>query len=278
MKTQMLSLAYSPCPNDTYIFYALAHQKVNAGDLKFHITLQDVENLNQSAKKQLFDVSKLSFAAIGQLLDHYVLLNAGAALGRGCGPLIVARKGVDLSHLAKNRIAIPGLWTTAYLLLSLFMENPPKVVPMPFDQIMPAIQAGEYDAGVIIHEGRFTYENYGLTCLKDLGQWWEAETSQPIPLGGIAIRRDIPKKIAFQVEAVIRKSIQYAHHHPYEADAYIRTHAQEMSKEVIDRHIGLYVNEFSLDFGKQGKTAIETLFARAVSKGIMQPSDSDVFL
>jgi 1,4-dihydroxy-6-naphthoate synthase len=278
MKNQRLSLAYSPCPNDTYIFYALTHQKISMGNLEFNIALHDVEYLNQAAKNNRFDVTKLSFAAIGHLLDHYVLLNAGAALGRGCGPLIVARKGLDLSFLVKNRIAIPGMWTTAFLLLSLFMECPPDVVPMPFDQIMPSIQAGDYDYGVIIHEGRFTYENYGLTCLMDLGQWWETETSLPIPLGGISIRRNIPKKIGLEIEAVIRKSIAYAHQHPQEADAYIRSHAQEMSKKIIDQHIGLYVNEFSEDLGKQGRAAIESLFAKAVAKGIIQPSDSDIFL
>lgn len=278
MKNQMLSLAYSPCPNDTYIFYALAHQKISTGNIDFNISLHDVEYLNQAAKSNLFDVTKLSFAAIGHLLDRYVLLNAGAALGRGCGPLIVARKGMDLSLLVKNKIAIPGMWTTAYLLLSLFMESPPDVVDMPFDQIMPSIRAGNYDYGVIIHEGRFTYENYGLTCLMDLGQWWESKTSLPIPLGGIAIRRDIPKKTAMEVETAIRESIDFAQQHSNEADAYIRNHAQEMSKEVIDQHIGLYVNEFSMDLGKQGTEAIETLFAKAVAKGIIQPPDSDVFL
>jgi 1,4-dihydroxy-6-naphthoate synthase len=278
MKNQMLSLAFSPCPNDTYIFYALTHQKIVTGDLDFTIALHDVEYLNQAAKNNMFDVTKLSFGAIGHLIDRYVLLNSGAALGRGCGPLIVARKGVDLSHLIKKKIAVPGLWTTAYLLMSLCMKSPPEVVPMPFDQIMPAIQKGEYDGGVIIHEGRFTYGDYGLTCLMDLGEWWEAETSLPIPLGGIAIRRDIPRQIAVQVEGAIRASIQYAQQNPHAADDYIQAHAQEISEEVIDRHIGLYVNEFSLDLGIQGRAAIEKLFSRATIKGIMTPCDSDLFL
>jgi 1,4-dihydroxy-6-naphthoate synthase len=278
MKNKMLSLAYSPCPNDTYIFYALAHQKIPTGELGFHIALHDVEYLNQAARNNFFDISKLSFAAIGHLLDRYVLLNAGAALGRGCGPLIVARKGIDLGHLLKSKIVVPGLWTTALLLLSLFMESPPDVSPIPFDQIMPSIQAGKYDGGVIIHEGRFTYENYGLTCLLDLGQWWESKTSLPIPLGGIAIRRNMPKKIALQVEAAIRESIHYAHQHPHETDGYIQIHAQEMSCDVISQHIGLYVNEFSLDLGNQGIDAIETLFSMARAKGIIQDSGMELFL
>jgi 1,4-dihydroxy-6-naphthoate synthase len=273
-----LSLAYSPCPNDTYMFYALARHKISAGALQFDISLHDVEYLNQAAKNNRFDVTKLSIAAVGHLLDRYVLLNAGAALGRGCGPLIVARNGVGLFHLEKNRIAVPGLWTTAHLLLSLFMENPPDAVPMCFDQIMPSIQAGDFDCGVIIHEGRFTYEKYGLTCLLDLGQWWESKTSLPIPLGGIAIRRDMPLEIARTAETAIRESIHYARQHPHEADAYIRFHAQEMSCDVIRQHIGLYVNDFSLDLGAQGVAAIETLFAMARAKRILQDSDMQIVL
>jgi 1,4-dihydroxy-6-naphthoate synthase len=264
-----LSLAYSPCPNDTYIFYALAHQKIDLEGLQFGISLHDVEHLNQAAQKKTFDVSKLSFGAIGHLLETYRLLNAGAAIGRGCGPLIVARKGSDLSHLSKSKIAVPGLWTTAFLLLSFFMKDLPDAYPLTFDRIMPAIQTGEYDFGVIIHEGRFTYENYGLICLQDLGEWWEAETSLPIPLGGIAIRRDIPKEIAQKVEGAIRQSIRYAFQHPDEADNYIRSHAQEMSENVIHQHIDLYVNEFSIDLKEEGKIAIETLFSRAREKGII---------
>jgi 1,4-dihydroxy-6-naphthoate synthase len=277
-RSNILTLAYSPCPNDTYIFYALAHQKIATTGLKFNIALHDVEYLNQAAKENRYQISKLSFAAIGHLLDSYVLLNAGAALGRGCGPLFVARKGIDLSRLLKSRVAVPGLWTTAYLLLSLFTPNPPDIMPMQFDQIMPAIQAGEYDGGVIIHEGRFTYENYGLTCLVDLGEWWEAQTSLPIPLGGIAIRRDIPKENALQVESAILKSIQYANQHPHETDLYIRSHAQEMDDDVINRHIGLYVNEFSMDLGEIGIRAIETLFSMARTKRMMPDVDQNIFL
>lgn len=265
----LLSLAYSPCPNDTYIFYALAHRKIDMGNLEFNISLYDVEQLNQAAQNRMFDVSKLSFAAIGHLLDTYSLLNAGAALGRGCGPLIVARKGFDLSQLSRSKIAIPGIWTTAFLLLSLFMNNSPDIQPLPFNLIMPAIQAGEYDFGVIIHEGRFTYENYGLACLQDLGEWWESETSLPIPLGGIAIRRDIPKEIAWQVEDAIRQSILYVRQHTDEAGDYIRSHAQEMANHVIRQHIELYVNKFSIDLGNDGIAAVEALFARAREKGII---------
>jgi len=160
-----LSLAYSTCPNDTYIFYALAHGKIDLGDLSFDIMLNDVEHLNQEAKKGIIDISKLSFAAIGHLMETYGLLRSGAALGRGCGPMIVARKGTDLNNLKSGKIAVPGLWTTANLLLGLFTKNRPNVFPVVFDKIMPAVEKKEFDFGVIIHEGRFTYQNYNLQCL-----------------------------------------------------------------------------------------------------------------
>lgn len=187
-----LTLGYSTCPNDTFIFHALAHGRVDLKGLTYDIRLADVEALNQKASTGLLDISKLSFAAIGHLLDTYGLLHSGAALGRGCGPLIVAKPGVDLSALGHFPVAVPGAWTTAALLLTLFSPRPVQTVPMTFDRIMPAIQNGEMKMGVIIHEGRFTYEAYGLTCLTDLGQWWETETGLPIPLGGIVARRNLP--------------------------------------------------------------------------------------
>lgn len=272
-----LSLAYSTCPNDTYIFYALAHEKIDLDDLSFKIMLNDVEHLNQEAKKGIIDISKLSFTAIGQLMETYGLLRSGAALGRGCGPLIVARKGSDLSKFKSGRIAVPGLWTTANLLLSLFMDKNPNVVPMSFDKIMPAVSSGEFDGGVIIHEGRFTYENYNLECLADLGEWWESETRQPIPLGGIVIRRDISQEIICKVQSQIRKSIEFAYRNPSQTNNYIKFHAQELSEDVVSQHIKLYVNEFSLDIGKEGETAIETLFTKARKRGILPNSDKSLF-
>lgn len=272
-----LSLAYSTCPNDTYIFYALAHGKIDLGDLSFDIALNDVEHLNQEAKKGIIDISKLSFAAIGHLTETYGLLRSGAALGRGCGPLIVARKGTNLNNLNSGKIAVPGLWTTANLLLSLFMDKNPNVVPMTFDQIMPAVSSGEFDAGIIIHEGRFTYQNFNLECLADLGEWWESETSLPIPLGCIAMRRNISQEIICKVQSQIRKSIEFAHLNTSRTDHYVQTHAQELSEDVVRQHINLYVNKFSLDIGKEGEKAIETLFIKAREKGILPNSDKSLF-
>lgn len=265
-----LSLAYSTCPNDTFIFHALTHGLVDSGGLSFDVILKDVEALNTDAKNGLFDISKLSFAAIGHLSGTYRLLNAGAALGRGCGPLVISRPGFDLSGLKNARIAVPGMWTTASLLLSLFLEKQPGVTPMTFDKIMPAVQRGEFDFGVIIHEGRFTYAGYGLECLIDLGQWWEDKTGLPIPLGGIAVRRDMAPDIAGAVEEGIRKSVQFAFEHPEKSKPYIKRHAQELADAVISQHINLYVNDFSIDLGDTGHKAVDTLFSLAEKSGIMK--------
>ncbi|QTA83450.1 Menaquinone biosynthesis family protein [Desulfonema limicola] len=272
-----LSLGYSPCPNDTFIFYALAHNKIDLHDLEFSIKLEDVETLNQYAKKGMLDISKLSFAAIGHVQETYALLRSGAALGRGCGPLIVAKKGIELSDLKNINIAVPGMWTTACLLLRLFLETQPKIRAMTFDQIMPGIARGDFDAGVIIHEGRFTYENYGLTCLADLGQWWEQKKSLPIPLGGIAIRRDIDLETAIKVQTAIHESTAYAFSHKNETDEYIQSHAQEMSDHVIKQHIELYVNDFTLNLDHEGETAVNTLFKEAENLGIIPRHTKSLF-
>jgi 1,4-dihydroxy-6-naphthoate synthase len=210
-------------------------------------------------------------------VETYGLLRSGAALGRGCGPLIVGRKGSTLSDLTSTKIAVPGLWTTANLLLGLFCPSLPRVVPLTFDKIMPAVSSGAYDFGVIIHEGRFTFETYGLENLLDLGAWWESETGFPIPLGGIAVRRTLPQEIIAKVESAIRDSIAYAHMHPKETRNYVKTHARELSDEVTQQHISLYVNKFSTDIGDQGASAIHMLFDMARKKGLMPESKKNVF-
>jgi 1,4-dihydroxy-6-naphthoate synthase len=273
-----LSLAYSPCPNDTYIFDALAHDRIDAGGLTFNITLADVESLNQAAAAGLYDITKLSVAAFGHVSETYGMLGAGAALGRGCGPLLVARKGTRLEEISGKAIAVPGMWTTAYLLLALFMEHPPHATAMTFDQIMPAVQAGKYDAGVIIHEGRFTYETYGLTCLADLGQWWESVSGLPIPLGCIAIRRSLGAITAGKMTSAIRASITHARRHPGDALPYIRANAREMDDAVIHQHIALYVNEFSMDLGDEGLGAVAALLDRARQTGIVPETAAPVLV
>ncbi len=268
-----LKLAYSTCPNDTFIFHALAERLVNMRELAFTIDLADVEALNQAAARGIYAVSKLSFAAIGHLQGRYRILESGAALGRGCGPLVVARPDFDPAALAQARIAVPGHWTTANLLLGLYLEGDVPVEAMPFDQIMPAVSRGTADAGVIIHEGRFTYPEHGLTCLVDLGQWWEDETGHPIPLGAIAVREDIAPDTALNANRVIRSSIEYAYAHEKASDVYIRKHAQEMTTEVIRQHIALYVNRYSIQLGSEGKMAVKELFSRAASSGLFPEVD-----
>ena len=273
-----LKLAYSTCPNDTFIFYALAHNVIDCGELKFKIELADVETLNQHARAGVYDISKLSFAAIGHLVEEYGLLRSGAALGRGCGPLLVAKPGFDIEKLSSKKIAVPGMWTTACMLLGLYLSKNPEAVPMPFEQIMPAIQNDKYECGVIIHEGRFTYEEYGLVRVIDLGEWWEEKTSLPVPLGGIVVRRDITSSITRKIEDLIRSSVEYSFNHRNEADNYIKKYAQEMSPEVIRQHIDLYVNDFTLNLGKEGEEAVNTLFRMARDSKMLPESNSPLFI
>ena len=273
-----LKLAYSTCPNDTFIFYAIAHNVIDCRGLKFEIELADVETLNQKAKAGVYDISKLSFAAIGHLIEKYALLRSGAALGRGCGPLLVAKPGFDIEQLSSKKIAVPGMWTTACMLLGLYLSEKPRAVPMPFEKIMPAIQKDEYDCGVIIHEGRFTYEEYGLVRIIDLGEWWEEKTSLHVPLGGIAVRRDITSAVAGEIEELIQSSVKYSFSRREKADNYIKKHAQEMSSNVIRQHIDLYVNDFTLNLGKEGEEAIKTLFALARKSGILPISSIPLFI
>jgi 1,4-dihydroxy-6-naphthoate synthase len=274
MKKQ--TLAYSPCPNDTFIFYAMIHQEIICDDIYFDIIHADVEQLNQAAKQRKYDITKLSFHAAAHLLDNYAILKSGAALGYNCGPLIVAPKGSDLSVLYSNTIAVPGIWTTANLLLGLYLKSNPNVAPMSFETIMPAIHQGQYMAGVIIHEGRFTYHNYGLTCLLDLGQWWEDETGLPVPLGCIALKRNL-SHLGASIEQCIIHSLDFSREHPEKAANYIKQNAQETSDDVIQQHIDLYVNDDTRCLSAIGIRAIETLFERARSFGLISEYAGNMF-
>ena len=258
-----LSIGFAPCPNDTFIFYALVHGRIDMSDLSFQPpVLEDVETLNRWALEAKLDVTKISFHALGHVLDDYVLLNAGSALGRGCGPLLVARQPLALEKLTGKTIAIPGQFTTAALLLQLFNPACAKTVVMPFDEIMQAVADGKVDAGVIIHEGRFTYHSFGLVLLQDLGKWWEETTGYPIPLGGIAVRRSLPQEIIHKVDHCIKRSVRWAFAHQDQCMTYIKQHAQELDDKVIGDHIALYVNAFSQDLGKEGLAAVSEFFRR----------------
>lgn len=269
-----LSLGFSPCPNDTFIFDALVHGRVEADGLRFRERLEDVETLNQLALRGELDVTKVSYGAIPYLLQEYLLLRSGGALGRGCGPLLVARPSTDVSALRVGRIAIPGKLTTANLLLRLWDPSLPEGMEMIYSEIMPAVADGQVEAGLIIHESRFTYRRHGLVKLLDLGEWWEEETGLPIPLGGVVARRSLGEEAIRGVEAAIRRSLERAFRHPEETDAYVRANAQEMEPAVMRQHIELYVNRFSLELGEQGEAAVRQLLDRAAAAGLAPPAPS----
>ncbi len=290
-----LTLGYSPCPNDTFIFYALTHGRIPANFAVREI-LEDVESLNSRAMAgrpastgetaanagmpaagEMLDLTKISFHAAAYLLDNYCLLRSGGALGRGCGPLVVSRDYSDIEDVRGRSIAIPGRYTTAQLLLMLYGRGFDDVRVMQFDRIMPAVAGGDVDAGLIIHEGRFTYQNYGLKKLLDLGEWWEKETGAPIPLGCILAKRSLGKETVMAVEDAIRRSIIYARENRAECTGYIKAHAQEMDDSVIDGHISLYVNSFSDDFGEEGVRAIEKLFSMASEAGVIPAKRAPLF-
>jgi 1,4-dihydroxy-6-naphthoate synthase len=270
-----ISLGYSPCPNDTFIFYALTHQRLEC-DLEFRETLKDVEYLNRMALHKRFDVTKASFHGLGFMRDDYCLLHSGSALGRGCGPLIVARDDIYQKDLGNKKIAIPGRMTTAYLLLRLFAPDAKNIVEMPFDRIMNAVSMGTVDAGLIIHESRFTFPQYGLVKITDLGEWWEKETGLPIPLGGILARRDLGAEVIRKIDYLIKQSIEYAFEHPEEPREYIKKNAQELDDDVIDQHIKLYVNDHTLDIG-DGILAVEKLLKTAEELNLIPRSEKTIF-
>ena len=263
----LLTLGYSPCPNDTYIFNALVNGQVElAGARLAQPELEDVETLNEWAMATKLDITKVSFHAYGHIRQNYRLLPTGAALGRGCGPLLITGPQAKPADPSQWRIAIPGRYTTAALLLQLYRPGS-RVVIMRFDRIMEALAAGAVEAGVIIHESRFTYQQHGLTCLQDLGEWWEEQTDLPIPLGCIVLRKELDH-LHQAVATAIRRSILWADAHPEAGLPYIRCHAQEIEPEVMQSHIRLYVNDFSKDIGQEGLTAIDELMRRGEAAGL----------
>lgn len=266
-----LSLGLSPCPNDTFIFHALLHGQVTDPSAWAPV-MADVEELNRMVLAGELDVSKVSYHVLGYVLRDYVVLRAGSALGRGCGPLLVSQKPMSLLELEGTPVAIPGLHTTAALLLRFFLPRATELVPMLFSRIPEAVANGDVVAGVIIHESRFTYQELGITCLQDLGAWWEQETGNPIPLGGIVARRSLgPERLA-AINSVLAASVQYARAHPTASQAFVRQHAQEMDEEVITRHIGLYVTEYTEDLGAEGALAVEDLLRLGWQRGVFPSS------
>ncbi|HTZ45520.1 MAG TPA: 1,4-dihydroxy-6-naphthoate synthase [Jatrophihabitans sp.] len=260
-----LSLAFSPCPNDTFVFHAWTHGLIE-GAPEVAVTFADVDITNTAAERGGFDVVKVSYAALPWLLGDYALLPCGGALGRGCGPLVLTAG--ERADLTGARVAVPGERTTAYLLMRLWAagQRPASIEVVPFAEIMPGVRDGRYDAGLVIHEARFTYPNYGLTALADLGAWWEQSTGHPIPLGAILARRTLDTGA---LARVVRASVDYAFDHPQASASYVAAHADEMDPDVQRQHIELYVNSFSRELGEEGYAAIEELLGRAHAAGLV---------
>jgi 1,4-dihydroxy-6-naphthoate synthase len=259
-----LTFGFTPCPNDAFAFHALVHGLVPA-PFEVEPVLLDIEELNRQAAGAELQLTKLSFGAAAAAGDGYQLLRSGAALGRGVGPLVVAREAGSLEDVASRRIAVPGRETTAFLLLRLAVPGLGEAVELRYDRILDAVVAGEVDAGLIIHESRFTYGEHGLVAVADLGEWWEGETGLPVPLAGIFARSDLGPELVSDAEATIRASVEYAFANPEASRDYVRSLAHELSDEVCAAHIALYVNEHSVDVGGEGLVAIDRLLGRATA-------------
>jgi 1,4-dihydroxy-6-naphthoate synthase len=245
-KKNYLSLGFSPCPNDTFMFDAMVNGKIETERLEFNATLDDVETLNQKALKGALDITKLSYAVYPQVQDNYVLLDSGSALGFGMGPLLISKAESKGSDLKNSTIAIPGEHTTAHFLFSIFFPDVKNKATVVFSEIEDAILSGKADAGVIIHENRFTYEQKGLKKIADLGELWDNKTNQPIPLGGIVVKRSLADEVQQKINRIMRKSVEYAFENPESSKEYVKQYAQEMDEEVRKKHIALYVNQFSI--------------------------------
>ena len=273
-----LTLGFSPCPNDTFIFDALVNKKIDTGEFEFDAVLADVETLNQWALEGKLDITKLSFPAFFKSLTHYTLLNAGSALGKGVGPLLITDSSSELTNEEINQasVALPGANTTANLLFSFAYPDAKDKKFMVFSAIEDALVNKETDLGVIIHENRFTYQQKGLYKVKDLGEYWEEQMELPLPLGGIAINQSVKRSTALKVNELIRQSLAYAFkNYPLITD-YVKQHSQEMSEDVMRQHIDLYVNNYSLDLGEDGKNAIESLHEVFLELNDLEADDEDV--
>ncbi|MEU0190056.1 1,4-dihydroxy-6-naphthoate synthase [Streptomyces afghaniensis] len=273
MTSEQLKIAYSPCPNDTFVFDALAHGRV-PGASAFDVTFADIDITNGMAERGEFDVLKVSYAVLPYVLDEYALLPCGGALGRGCGPLVLTREAD--ADLTGRTVAVPSEKSTAYLLFRLWAadtlgDGVGEIVVMPFHEIMPAVRDGKVDAGLVIHEARFTYRNYGLRKLADMGEHWENTTGLPIPLGAIIAKRSLGEQKLRLLADSIRTSVRAAWDDPEASRPYVMEHAQEMDPAVADQHIGLYVNEFTADLGEDGYAAVRGLLTRAAAEGLVPP-------
>jgi len=273
-----LTLGFSTCPNDTFIFDAAVHNKIDTEGIKFDLVLGDVEELNKKAFKGNIDITKLSYHAYTYVARNYVILNSGSALGNNNGPMLISKKKIYPDEINDLKIAIPGKYTTANLLLGIAFPKAINKIQYIFSDIEEAILDNEVDAGLIIHENRFTYKAKGLHKIIDLGEYWENLTKMPIPLGGIVIHRKHGVEIQKKISNIIKRSIEYAYKNPVSSLKYIKQYAQEMDAKVMKNHIDLYVNNFSLDLGKQGKLAIKTLYKEASERDLIPEIMDNIFI
>jgi 1,4-dihydroxy-6-naphthoate synthase len=273
-----IQLGFSTCPNDTFIFDAMVHHKIDTEGFEFELVLADVEELNRSAFLGEIDVTKLSYHAYAHVANNYKLLTSGSALGRGNGPLLISKHKIYPDEVAGLTVAIPGKFTTANLLFGVFFPQVKSKNEYLFSEIEDVVLDGEVDAGLIIHENRFTYEQKGLKKIVDLGESWESKTGSPIPLGGIVIKRKFQPEIQQRFNRVLQRSIQYAFEKPHESYQFVKQYAQELNDEVIAKHIQLYVNEFTIELQEEGKRAIQTLYEEAIKNKIISAVPEDIFV
>jgi 1,4-dihydroxy-6-naphthoate synthase len=273
-----LTLGFSPCPNDTFIFDAMVHGRIDTEGLEFDYFLADVEDLNRKAIASHVDITKVSYHAYSYIAGNYLILDSGSALGHRNGPLLVSRHDMDSSDLSRASIAIPGKYTTANLLFSIAWPDAKNKTEYIFSDIPNVLIRGEADAGLIIHETRFTYAKLGLTRIADLGEFWEKLTGMPIPLGAIVIKRDIPLEIALKVNNIIRKSLEYAYKDSFASYQFISENANDMDSTVMNNHIKLFVNEYTLNLGTRGREAVNEMFSIASEKKVIPPLPERIFL
>jgi 1,4-dihydroxy-6-naphthoate synthase len=271
MTKQLIRVGHSPDPDDAFMFYALAHDKLDTGNLQFQHELQDIETLNRRALKGELEVTAISIHAYAHLLDKYALLPSGCSMGDRYGPMVVARRPMKVDELKSARIAVPGTLTTAFLALRLLLPGGFAQEVIPFDQILSAVAAGKYDAGLIIHEGQLTFQNEGLHLVVDLGVWWQETTGLPLPLGGNAVRRDLGRETMLQISRLLKESIRYALDHREDALAYALRYARDMDQALADRFVGMYVNDWTLDYGPRGREAVRRLLEEGHRAGLVPP-------
>ncbi len=278
MTKQVINVGHSPDPDDAFMFYALAHDKIDTGNFIFRHELQDIETLNRRALRGELEVTAVSIHAYSRLLDKYALLPSGCSMGDKYGPMVVAREQYSIEDLPKRKIAVPGTLTTAFLTLNLLLPGGFEYEVIPFDEIIGAVSSGKFDAGLIIHEGQLTFQNQGLKLIVDLGVWWQEKTGLPLPLGGNVVRKDLGSEAMQTISRLLKESIQYSLDHRSEALDYALSYARDMDKELADKFVGMYVNDWTLDYGPRGREAVTRLLQEAHKAGIIAEPVEVVFI